>query len=147
MKPTLPSTPQRRCVIREQWWCGLALLLFWAAVIMGTFYGCAKAGEIVLTWDPAPPEEKVVAWKVYRGIDVFPAVTSPQIRISIPDDQPSVLTVRAENQFGDHSPPASIEVVPVIIESSTDLKTWTRVRTIYRARQTAEFFRIRIITP
>lgn len=37
------SAPKR--IMREQWWCGLVLLLLWAAIIMGVFFGCALANQ------------------------------------------------------------------------------------------------------
>lgn len=53
----------------EQCWVGLALMVFWAIVIVGAFLGCsAKGAEVKLTWNPNP-EPDIAGYVLHYGTE------------------------------------------------------------------------------
>jgi len=137
--------PDKNRIVVEQWWVGLGLLLFWAVVIMFTFFACsAKGGQLRLAWDA--PTGQVTQWRVFRGLDECAIVTTNSATIEVPSDTPSTISVRAENEVG-ISQPATILVIPIEVQESDNLKDWRHVRVIYREFEQRKFFRIKIITP
>lgn len=106
----------------------IACAVFWMLVFLFILLCCRSEGApVTLTWDTPPPAEQIRAWKVFRGIEVFPETLTNSITIDIPTDQVSTIEVRAENIIGQHTTPAVIVIVPFTPKHSTDLKAWTLV--------------------
>lgn len=137
----------RRTPMVEQWWGGLIATFLMAASIMAVFWGCAASGgELTLVWDMPPAEEHVTLWRVFKGIDEVATTSVPKVTLQAPDDAASVFSVRPQNASG-IGPPASITVIPLVIQGSHDLKAWADMKVIYDELQQRKFFRIKIITP
>jgi len=161
-----PDDHGKRQAIVEQWWIGATLLVFWAIVIVGSFYGCsAKAAElpppvqtIYVSWtQPPPPEflgEEVLQWKIYR---TFPL---PRVQIAVTDTPFTWITVTDGEKFVVTSVTASSEsrdsvewtarlpipdpVVRATLQTSRDMKTWEDHQVFEFRKSNAEFFRIKI---
>ena len=85
-------------------------------------------GPVTLDWDSAPVDEMVVGWRVWGNGVLLGAASVPQCTVNIPNSA-TVLTVTAINSTGEspHSAPLTIPAPLVMIQRSTDLKTWVDV--------------------
>ena len=104
----------------------------------------AFGGEVTLRWNPNPAEELVSSYRIYRGTDLLSTVagTTTSTKITLPDE-PVTLGLVAVNSLGT-SPAALLHLIPITIQTSPDLATWTAARTIHRERKPAEFYRLKI---
>lgn len=133
-----------KSAISEQWWFGLLVMVL-LGLAVASIPRCSGA-ECTLVWNEPPAAEQVVKWRVYRGIELLAEVTTPSATITLPD-QPCEVSVVAVNAVGT-SPPATIRLVCIADQTSTDLRAWHTFRTYHReALPGPRFYRTRIETP
>jgi hypothetical protein len=144
----------KRQAITEQWWLGLGLLLFWAAVIMSVSRCCGAEAAVIVGWNQNP--ESGITYRVWRGLALLGETTETKLEVRLPTDQPSTLTVQAVSPAGitsQHSLP--LVVAPAVVHSSPDLRVWivekssVFFQTLEREgiRTTRQFFRINYHIP
>lgn len=122
----------------------LLLALAMTGLVLGVAAGLARCAEIRLAWDPNP-EKDIADYRVWRGIECLATVPGTTATVTVPDTEPSTFTVTARNTAGLeslHSEP--LHLCTVTVMESTDLKTWTPVKTIFRERKPAAFYRLEV---
>jgi hypothetical protein len=115
----------------------LGLLL----LITGALIRCSWGAECRITWDA----QDAKFFRVWRGLELLAEVETNEATVTLPDDQPSVLTVTAHNDHGSSPHSAPLPVVAVRIQESSNLRTWWIVRTIHREKRQAMFYRLEIL--
>ena len=98
----------------------------------------AHGGSVVIAWDKTPG---ATGYRVYQGIRFIKSVTGTQATITLPDSGIQTLGVTAYNASGE-SPITEICLVPVVVQSKTELGTWTRRITIYDAATPPRTYRL-----
>jgi hypothetical protein len=149
-----PDNNGKRELIVEQWWVGFAVLLFWAAVILVSFFGCAHAAEIKLVWNEPASGPAVTHYNIYR---VHP---EPRVQIGVTEmthayidandgDQLVVTAANLEGESRDSTRwivrlPFPDPVVRVTVQTSHDLKAWAEYQSFDIRESDGRFFRLRI---
>ena len=98
----------------------------------------AHGGSVVIAWDKTPG---ATGYRVWQGIRLVKSVVGTQATITLPDSGIQTLGVTAYNASGE-SPVSEICLVPVVVQSKTELGTWTRRITIYDATTPPRTYRI-----
>ena len=152
----------------EQWWGGIGCLLFWGVAIMGLFFGCQPARAqsdvaalpvleqaVTVVWNPNDPSEKVEFYRVWRGLDLLGQTSEPRLRIELPTDQLSTLTVTAHRGELASAHSKRLILAPAVVHTSTDLRVWVvekpsvffHVLEREGIKTPRQFFRIQYHTP
>jgi hypothetical protein len=103
----------------------------------------ARAGEVKLAWDPSEGALPIT-YRVWRGIEQIAEVSETTATVTLPDT-PVTLTVSAHNQFGNSPHSEPLHLVALRVQESTNLRAWWHVKTLYREKKTAAFYRLEII--
>jgi hypothetical protein len=149
-----PDQNGKRELIIEQWWVGLAVLVFWAIIILASFFGCAHAAEIKLVWGEPAGGWAVTHYNIYR---VHP---EPRVQVGVSETTHAYveasdgdqLVVTAANLDGESKDstrwivrlPFPDPVVRVTVQTSHDLKAWAEYQSFDIRESDAKFFRLRI---
>ena len=97
----------------------LACLIFWLSV--ATY---CKGAEVTVAWNPNP-EPNITHYRLWRGTELLGETSETQLKVTLPEDRISSLTVTAHNDLGMQSGPSQpLVLMPVTAESSVDLKFW-----------------------
>jgi hypothetical protein len=115
------------------------------AIVFLIACGIARCADIKLAWNANPPADQVTEYRVWRGIECIGTSAGTQLCVTLPDE-PCSLTVTARNAAGESAHSAALDLIPVTVEQSADLKTWTVLRTLHVPRQDKGFFRLKLIT-
>jgi len=133
---------------------GIAVLVFWAAVILVSFFGCAHAAEIKLVWNEPASGPAINEYRIYR---VYP---EPRVQVgvsetthtSIDASDGDQLVVTAANLDGESKDsvrwivrlPFPDPIVRVTVQTSHDLKAWAEYQSFDIRESDGRFFRLRI---
>lgn len=136
----------------EQWWAGIVCMLFWAALVMSL--SRCHGEEVTVTWNPNP-EPNITHYRVWRGLDLLGETADTRLRIDLPTDQPSTLTVTAHSAAGSSPHSKPLVLAPAMVYSSADLRVWVVEKssvffqTLERdgVRTSRQFFRVNYHTP
>lgn len=112
----------------------LAFIIAYALLTAAGF-----AGTVELAWKDQPG----CSFKVWHGTALVKTVKGNAATLTLPDNGISLVRVTAfvPGGFGE-SAPAEISLVPVVLQTSTDLKQWKAWTTRYIERAPKMFFRI-----
>ena len=121
-------------------------MLFLLLAITAGMVRCAWGKELTVSWNP---QSDATAWRVWRGIELLATTATNQATVTVPDDQPSTLTVTALNAAGEsaQSEPLYLptpNATLLTIERSTDLRTWAPIADFYDTKAPKVFYRLRI---
>lgn len=99
----------------------------------------ALGGKVTLTWDAQPG----MNYKVWHGVTLLRTLKGNQTTIPLPDSGIQTVRVTAFNPLGyGESAPAEINLVPVVLQTSTDLTNWKAWTTRYVEQAPKMFFRL-----
>jgi hypothetical protein len=149
-----PDNNGKRALIIEQWWVGIAVLVFWAVIILVSFLGCARAAEIKLVWDMPASGWAITEYRIYR---VHP---EPRVQIGVSETTHAYieasdgdqLVVTAANLEGESKDsvrwivrlPFPDPVVRVTVQTSHDMRAWAEYQSFDIRESDGRFFRLRI---
>lgn len=124
----------------------VAFVLVMVAAILAVSMCSAHGAECRVSWNP---QADATSFRVWRGIELLATVATNQATVTVPDDQPSTLTVTAVNAAGEsaQSEPLYLpapDATLLTIERSTDLQTWAPIAELYDAKAPKVFYRLRI---
>jgi hypothetical protein len=113
----------------------LTLLWLWCLAYM------AWGGTVVIAWNPSPATDATIGYRVYQGIRLIKTVKGTQATVTLPNSGVQTLAVTAYNLTGE-SIPTEIKLVPVVVQTSNELKIWTTLTTLYIEQAPRMFFRL-----
>lgn len=145
------STERER--IADRWWMGPLLMLLWAVFIMAA--SRCQGVEVVLAWNPNPESDAVTHYRVWRGLDLLGQTAEPRLKVDLPADQTSILTVTAHRGELASRHSQRLVLAPAVVHSSPNMKVWVVeqssifFQTLEREgiKTPQQFFRVNYHTP
>ena len=98
----------------------------------------AHGGSVVIAWDKTPG---ATGYRVWQGIRLVKSVVGTQATVTLPDSGIQTLGVTA--LYGTlESAMTEIQLIPIAVQSTNDLKIWKTDHVFYREVAARMFFRL-----